>query len=129
MTTGMLDFDAVVGAWTLRSAVATDATGQTSYPFGEEPAGVLLYTPDRWVSATITSSPVAAPARSCFYAGPVVVRGTVLEHRVAVGQAPFGPGTVQVRGARLVDGELELTAQSTGPTAVTTRLRWQRPSL
>lgn len=120
------DFEDVVGAWTLKSAVARDANGRSWWPFGEEPEGVLLYTPDRWVSATITSVGTEQAPGQCFYAGPVVVSGADLEHRVVVGKPPFGPGTVQMRRARIIGGELELTAQTTGPVSVTTLLTWRR---
>ncbi|THJ16064.1 lipocalin-like domain-containing protein [Nocardioides sp.] len=121
-----LRLESLVGAWRLRSAVATDANGRTWNPFGEEPEGILLYTTDRWVSATIAAS--GPESGRCFYAGTVQIAGDRLEHHVAVGQPPFGPGTVQVRQGRLVDDELELAAHATDPVPVTTRLRWQRPS-
>lgn len=124
-----LDYAKLVGAWSLESAVATAEDGRTWYPFGEEPQGVLLYTPDRWVSATITSVGTARPSGGCFYAGPVVLSGADIEHRVVVGQAPFGPGTVQTRGLRLSGSELELSARTTDRVPVTTRLRWRRPSV
>src|SRR4051794_1631262 len=103
------DFGQLVGAWTLESAVAVDEGGRVSQPFGAEPQGVLLYTPDMWVSATITSVGPDDSDGPCFYAGPVEFAGDHIEHRVAVGAAPFSPGTVQSRGVQVESERLQLT--------------------
>jgi hypothetical protein len=46
--------DQLVGAWTLNSCVERDIeTGLENYPFGERPLGLILYTPDGYVSAQL----------------------------------------------------------------------------
>src|SRR5271168_2023193 len=44
----------LVGAWTLMSFVERDIeTGVENHPFGEHPLGLILYTPDGYVSAQL----------------------------------------------------------------------------
>lgn len=44
----------LVGAWTLNSYVERDIeTGVENYPFGEHPLGLILYTPDGYMSAQL----------------------------------------------------------------------------
>ena len=38
--------DQLVGTWTFVVAEIADAAGQKSYPFGETPKGILVFTPD-----------------------------------------------------------------------------------
>jgi Lipocalin-like domain len=44
----------LVGAWTLSSCVERDVeTGLENHPFGEHPLGLILYTPDGYMSAQL----------------------------------------------------------------------------
>jgi Lipocalin-like domain len=44
----------LVGAWTLTSCVLRDiTTGAEDRPFGERPLGLILYTPDGYMSAQL----------------------------------------------------------------------------
>ena len=44
----------LVGAWALMSFVERDIeTGVENHPFGEHPLGLILYTPDGYVSAQL----------------------------------------------------------------------------
>lgn len=96
----------IAGAWQLERATAALPDGGIVHPFGTEPRGLLLYTADGWMSATIcrgasATSPAAAGAVSAVsYAGRVAVRTDAVVHQVSVGGPPFGPGTEQVRLAR-----------------------------
>jgi hypothetical protein len=143
----VLDPDALLGSWRLlRWEVTTD--GVPSLPFGADAEGLLSYTPDGWMQATIAArgrdplsgpsarvSPdgeVATAARSYFsYAGrwhlevdddqPVVV------HEVVVALDPGFVGTTQRRVVDLVGGQLTLSADE--PVRERTRhhlLVWHR---
>jgi hypothetical protein len=143
----VLDPDALLGSWRLRRwEVTTD--GVPSLPFGADAEGLLSYTPDGWMQATIAAggraplsgpsarvSPddeVATAARSYFsYAGrwhlavdddpPVVV------HEVVVALDPGFVGTTQRRVVDLVGDQLTLSADE--PVGERTRhhlLVWHR---
>ena len=44
----------LVGAWTLSSCVERDIeTGVENHPLGERPLGLILYTPDGYMSAQL----------------------------------------------------------------------------
>lgn len=45
----------IVGTWRLRSFVITFEDGRTpQHPFGKKPLGLLLYTAEGWMSATLS---------------------------------------------------------------------------
>ena len=47
----------LLGAWTLSSCVERDIeTGFENHPFGERPLGLILYTPDGYMSAQLQRS-------------------------------------------------------------------------
>ncbi|GAB2923712.1 hypothetical protein GCM10027047_21060 [Rhodococcus aerolatus] len=116
--------DEILGAWRLAEATQHDSSGQVvGHPFGEEPAGLILYTDDGYMSATITSA--VSDDLPSVYAGPFEVTDDEVVHHVEVGEDPAGAGTVQHRGAHVADGALHLRAQVGGGEV---RLRWERPA-
>lgn len=122
-----LDLSDLAGAWGLESATTTTADGRVAHPFGTRPDGLLLYTTDGWMSATITSS--GGTMGSALYAGQVVVRADEVVHRVEVGVPPFGPGTEQVRGARFAERDrLVLTTPPDQFAGSAIELVWRRKS-
>jgi hypothetical protein len=51
----------LVGAWELTSFVERDIeTGVENHPFGEHPLGLILYTPDGYMSAQSATSRTAS---------------------------------------------------------------------
>ena len=50
MTTGL------VGCWTLRMCRRISDKGDISYPFGESPRGLLIYTPDKRMAVQIAAA-------------------------------------------------------------------------
>jgi hypothetical protein len=73
--------ETLIGAWQLVSSVETDVeTGDVFLPMGERPAGFLLYTPDGYMSAQLSS-----PDRAGF-AGDDMYGGTAEEY-VAAGRS------------------------------------------
>jgi len=113
----------LIGTWQLQSwTVGYADRDEFSYPYGEEPEGMLLYSNDGWMSASIGQSGRAhlpedvsyrklpdarkAAAFSSYfhYAGRYqVVDGDVI-HYVTQSLNPNFPGTEQLRHAEL-DGQ------------------------
>ena len=111
------------GTWQLESwAVGYSDRDNFTYPYGEDPQGLLLYTGDGWMSASISRSDrallppdvsfrkleesVRAAAFTSYfhYAGRYrVVEGDVI-HYVTQSLNPNFPGTEQLRHAEL-DGQ------------------------
>lgn len=118
----------LVGTWTLRRATATSADGTVRHPFGWEPRGLLLYTANGWMSATITTVGEGPETPGpVIYAGRVAVRGEEVVHSVAVGMSPFGPGTAQRRLARLESPAVLVLTTPPGEVAgQAIVLRWRR---
>ncbi len=135
----------LVGAWLLQGWEIRSDRG-THFPFGESPRGVLTYTEDGYMQASLTSgdrptmsSPnprdasipeQAAAFRSCFtYAGRYDVRGDVVVHHVEVALNQAMVGTAQVRRADLADDVLVLSAEEDGDEHGSPRqhrLTWRR---
>jgi hypothetical protein len=68
----------LVGAWTLSSCVERDIeTGVENHPFGERPLGLILYTPDGYMSAQLQR-----PERPPFAEGDLL-RATPKEYAAA----------------------------------------------
>jgi hypothetical protein len=119
----MIDKDDLVGSWHLESwTIGYSDRDAFSYPFGEEPHGLLLYTDDGWMSASIgrrdreplpddvpyRKIPDADKARAFssyfHYAGRYrVVDGDII-HYVSQSLNPNFPGSEQLRHAEL-DGQ------------------------
>jgi hypothetical protein len=141
--------EALIGAWQLVACVETDVeTGEIFLPMGPRPAGFILYTPDGYMSAQLSS-----PDRACFasgdmyrgspedyvaaaksylaYSGPYRVdeaRRTV-EHGMAVSLFPNWQGQHQLRIPGLDGDTLVLATDS--PTLFagslkTARITWRR---
>lgn len=91
--------------------------------YGPDPKGVLLYTPDGGVSATIES---ATGDIAVCYAGRVTLADGSVRHRVLVGDKRFPAGAELVRQASFdADGDLNLAvAEPDG--AVRMVLVWRR---
>jgi hypothetical protein len=98
--------------------------GSTSaHMYGPNPNGVLLYTPDGGVSATIEAS---SGGIAVCYAGRVTLADSAVTHHVLVGDARFLAGTKQVRQASFdSDGYLNLAVHYPDG-AVQAVLVWQR---
>jgi hypothetical protein len=139
----------LVGAWRLIACVETDIkTGEVFLPMGDHPRGFILYTPDGYMSAQLSSpdrrrftgddmyrgAPVeyaAAGVSYLAYSGPYYVdeaRRTI-EHEMGVSLFPNWEGQRQVRVPRL-DGDT-LVLATDQPTLFagslkTARITWRR---
>jgi hypothetical protein len=118
----------IEGAWQLQSWVIHYPDGrEPGYPFGRQPAGLLLYGPDGWMSATVHRSErdsfptgisprqlddtlVAAAYWSFFhYAGTWRIEGDSVIHSVRHSLNPAMAGTEQVRRMALEPPRLTLS--------------------
>jgi hypothetical protein len=139
----------MIGAWRLVDVVEEPVDGSSPRrPHGERPIGLILYTPDGYMSAQImerergaitspdwsdlTSEEYAEEARGYFaYCGSFEVdeaAGTVT-HAVEASLFPGWVGSAQLRVVKFDGGALELSSASPAPSRgalVITRLRWER---
>jgi hypothetical protein len=139
--------EALAGGWRLvRWTIEYPATGRLTQPFGPAPEGLLIYTADGCMSAAmqrparprlsranvgaVSDAEKAAAFEACvLYAGRWHVAGREVHHQVELAMNPNLLGTRQVRGARLRDGELELTAEEPLEQAGSVRIHrilWRR---
>ncbi|MCV7029618.1 lipocalin-like domain-containing protein [Mycobacterium sherrisii] len=117
----------LIGAWTLESyeSCALDRS-EVTYPLGVDARGVIMYTPDGYMSAQLMradrtpfdrddphhahdSELAAAAGGYMSYAGPFSVVGDgLIAHHVEVSLLPNWIGGIQYRTARLRERYLEL---------------------
>jgi long-chain acyl-CoA synthetase len=139
----------LVGAWTLISYVLRDIeTGAESHPFGERPLGLILYTPDGYMSAQLqrpdrvrfadedllrtTQGEYAAAGSSYIaYSGRFFVDEgkRSLSHEMAVSFFPNWFGQRQVRLVELNGEYLQLSTDApvrSNGTLKTATLTWRR---
>lgn len=134
------------GSWQLRSwLISYEGNRAATAPFGEQPEGLLVYSPDGWMSATVCrgqrplfpagSSPrtaddqrIAEAYRSYFhYAGPYRVEGDHVIHAVHYSLNPNFVGTEQRRHMRLQGSLLTLSGSDrAGDIERHHELVWQR---
>lgn len=119
----MLEKAQLLGAWQLESwSIGHEGRDDVTYPFGEEPVGLLLYTDDDWMSVSISRDQrpalpadrpfraidderLAAAYRDYFhYAGRYRISGDDVTHYVTQSLNPGFVGTEQLRHVEL-DGE------------------------
>lgn len=142
----MLSKDDLLGAWHLESwTISYSNSDRITHPFGESPVGMIVYTNDDWMSASINRSDrdllptamafrrideaaLADAYRSYFhYAGRYVVRDDVVIHTVTQSLNPNFVGSEQLRNAELTGQALLLSGKEdvAGETR-THRLTWHR---
>src|SRR5437868_1111701 len=121
----------LVGAWRLVTWEIGYPDGRVSHPYGPDAVGLLCYTSDGHMSASIARAvrpalSSANPRRaeqgeradafdSFFaYAGPYEIVDGAVHHHVELGLNPAFPGTTQVREAALDGDILVLSATENG---------------
>ena len=120
-----MELDQLIGTWELQSSMSADGDGVVRNRHGEAPSGLLLYTSDGSVSATVSAGS-DSNSLDVSYAGRVTVRGDTVTHHVLVGAAPYVVGTELVRQAELAsDGTLRYTVGGQAGAPVTT-VTWRR---
>ncbi|KAI9045128.1 Lipocalin-like domain-containing protein [Aspergillus affinis] len=119
--------DILLGSWSLLEYKTTNLNGEeTIYPMGQSPRGILVYTPDGYMSAQLLSqSPTTRPSTEFAVNDYVAYSGRFetfefstesslhVNHLVTVASFPDWIGQVQSRIARFDDeGLLELRTAS-----------------
>jgi Lipocalin-like domain len=141
--------DQLIGAWKLVSYVEEPVDGSApSYPFGEDAKGIIMYTPDGFMSAQLSvrervpfasddwyqgkPEEFAAAASSYFaYTGPFQVdeEAQTLTHSMFISLFPNWIGQTQPRVAHIDRDILTITTdkpvESRGKI-VNPQLRWKR---
>jgi hypothetical protein len=140
--------DALIGVWTLRKYSEVTEGLPPHDPFGSDPEGLLIYTPDGFVSALLmargrpnlsgsgftdgTPDEYTSAGKSFLgYSGKYEVdeAGSVVTHYPVVAFAPNMVGNPQQRLVELEGDVLVLTAehaQSADLPAIKSRLEWAR---
>ena len=141
--------DYIIGAWYLQSweSFALDGS-DVQYPLGHDARGIIMYTPDGFMSAQImrpnrrtfdvddlvdADKDELASAASGYmaYSGPFTVSNDgVIAHHVELSLLPNWIGGTQYRAAEAVDGRLILSPVH--PVIISgqprnARLVWRRP--
>lgn len=139
-----VDPQRLVGAWQLVRWSTTYENGRVTEPLGPAAEGLLVYTDDGWMSASIMAAGRAPLSRSNPRAAPVEERAAAfdgyfgycgrwrvsarnVEHVVTIALNPALVGSVQVRAVRLSGHSLTLSAEEpvSGGTRVH-KLQWRR---
>lgn len=126
----MIRKEDLVGAWQLESwIIGYGDREEFSYPYGEEPNGLLIYSQDGWMSASIAAQvraelptdisyrklpdAIKAEAFSSYfhYAGRYRVLDGDVIHYVTQSLNPNFPGTEQLRHAELDGHTLVLSGK------------------
>jgi len=86
----------LVGAWRLeRWSLEYEDERPAEFPLGPDARGMLLYTPDGQVSATLMNT--GQPSASLAYAGRYDVRGGAVYHSIEISTAPTLVGVTTTR--------------------------------
>jgi hypothetical protein len=140
--------EALIGVWRLRQYSDVTEGTPAIYPFGQDPEGLLIYTPEGFVSALLmargrpnlsgngftegTPDQYTSAGKSFIgYTGRYDVDESklVVTHRPTVAFAPNMIGSIQQRLVDLQGDVLVLTAehvQATGLPVPKSRLEWVR---
>jgi hypothetical protein len=135
----------LVGTWRLVSWINVSARGAVTRPWGDDAIGVITYTPEGYMSVTVTrpgrlrfstgdlmagssAEKVAAAEGYIGYCGTYELREKLVVHRVTQSFFPNWEGTEQERLVKLVGNRLTL---STHPIEIsgeiqTAQLTWER---
>ena len=136
----VVDAKDLLGAWRLVSWSLVYADGRPSdFPLGEDAVGIIMYTPDGHVSATLMRKerPAAAPAseadkaaaysQSFAYAGRYAVRDGAAFHSIEVATNPALIGITSTRHIELSGDRLILSGPDfAAGSPRTQRIEWRR---
>ena len=119
---------ALLGAWRLVSwSFVYDDGRPTEYPLGSDTKGLILYTEDGHVSATLMRTTGAA--ESFAYAGRYEVRDGTVYHSIEVATNPALVGITSTRHIALDGDRLTLSGPDfSAGSGRTQRIVWRRGS-
>ena len=139
----------LIGAWRLVSYVERDVdTGEEDWPLGKTPEGIIMYTPDGYMSAQLCKSGrrnfaggdmykasaeeyMAAGSTYMAYSGPFYVDESrrLLQHEMSVSLFPNWKGQRQIRLVEIDEDVLHLATETpmrfAGGCKIAS-LRWKR---
>ena len=134
-----------IGTWRLVSFEVHSNEGKVYYPWGEHPAGYIMYNDDGYMSVSMMdpSRPrfdvsdlprgtmeqkAAAADKYISYAGRYETRGNKVYHHVDVSLFPDWAGGDQVRNFKFEGDRLQLSTDSSpeDPKGKTGHLIWER---
>jgi len=116
---------AVAGTWQLESWKVSYDDGTVRAPFGDDPAGVLVYGTDGGMAVCIHDPGGPGSAAPFAYAGRYHAQGGALVHEVFSSTVPAFVGTLQRREAELAGRSLTLSVRDPDKGR-TDRLAWRR---
>ena len=137
------DRQRLVGTWQLARWYITYEDGSVTEPLGPAAVGLLVYTPDGWMSAQLMTADRPRLSRRNPRAAPVAERaaafdtffgyccrwrvvGQAVEHHVTISHNPALVGTVQVRNIEMKGRMLTLSAIEPVPGGARVhRLQWR----
>lgn len=142
----MIEKSRLLGAWQLESwSIGYEGRDDVSFPFGEDPLGLLVYSDDDWMSASIAhreraALPVDVPFRAIdaeilgeayrsyfHYAGRFRITGDDVTHYVTQSLNPNFVGTEQLRHIELDGSTLVLSGRDeAGGTIRFHQLVWHK---
>jgi hypothetical protein len=116
----------LLGAWRLESwSFVYDDGRPAEYPLGPDAKGLILYTADGHVSATLMRTTGAAEAFA--YAGRYEVHDGAVFHSIEVATNPALVGITSTRHIALDDGRLTLSGPDfSADSGRTQKIVWQR---
>lgn len=119
----------IIGCWELVRFEIKDQEGGTS-SWGDNSAGLLIYTEDGHMSVSINSKAIFGTDDSqaildgiLFYSGRYRLIGEEIRHQVLFASSPSRVGTEMVREVSLTNGHMLLTARGDFGVA---ELSWRR---
>jgi hypothetical protein len=124
--------DDLVGGWRLSAWYAEGSDGERNYPMGENAEGMIMYTPDGWVTAVIhagarqpTSDSGTANASYFNYCGRWRLDGDAVIHTIehALDQSIVG---AEVRREIKLDGDMLNFTGAGAVDGATNIIIWQR---
>jgi len=137
--------DRLIGSWRLLDVEHIDDDGEVGRPFGESPQGLLIYTPEGTMSATVMrrgrpnfaaadilaasdAERIAAFASASAFAGRYEIVGDEICHHLEIATYPNWTGTDQLRRFELTGTLLTLYPPRMRMEGKTRRaeVRWER---
>ena len=109
--------DDLIGAWKLEGWDAINEQNETTQPYGDAPAGFIMYTPDGYMSAQIRGNGgegVTPEGLFLAYAGPYEIDGETVIHKVEIANWYPLVGSDQPRQATFDGDQLTLSAEARG---------------
>lgn len=135
----------LIGTWKLVSVEHRSPDGEVRNPYGPNPAGYIIYTPEGFMSVTIMGADrpsfasgdrlagtreelAAAAERYMSYCGTYDYQGERVIHHVRVSLLPNWVGTAQVRAVQLDGNRLTLgtPTELQGGRSRAAKLVWER---